>query len=201
MSYKRFLHSPFSILHSSRGFTLMELMVVIIIMGILIALGLTSYKSTQIKSRDIRRKNDLSQIAKALELYYNDYGQYPTDTNSKIYGCGTAGASVCEWGSPFQTLKADGTVKTVYMSKLVGDMSSGRVYYYNRFTILPGSYNAYQLYTRLENTQDGDIPHNSINGKAQSYGATVCGTGILCNYSVTSTNANAEADSHTLQDD
>lgn len=178
-----------------KGFTLIELLIVMTILGFLITAGIASYRSVQTKSRDIKRKNDLRQIASALEAYFNDYNVYPADTNQKIYGCGTTGATVCEWGSPFQTLKADGTtVKTMYMPKLPSDPSSGRVYYYDRTGTT-----SYQLYARIENTEDSDVPHSGTT--PLSYDITVCNTSgdpIQCNYGVASTNKKPE-DNHALE--
>ena len=43
------------------GFTLVELMIVMIIMGILVLAGVGSFISSQKRSRDTKRKNDLRQ--------------------------------------------------------------------------------------------------------------------------------------------
>jgi len=59
------------------GFTLMELLIVIAILGLLATIGLGSFRTSQMKGRDAQRKSDLSQIQKALEMYYNDYSGYP----------------------------------------------------------------------------------------------------------------------------
>lgn len=165
----------------TRGFTLIELMVVMTIMGLLIIVGVASYTSVQTKSRDGRRKSDLRQIASALEAYYNDYSTYPpNDPNTfGINGCGTTGTASCVWESAFQTLRADGvTVKTMYMPKLPGDPASGRRYYYMRSGTNPPSY---QLYAMLENVQDRDYSATIV---AKGLG---CGGGV-CNYGVSSSN-------------
>ncbi len=181
-----------------KGFTLMELLVVMAILGILITVGLTSYKSVQAKSRDSRRKSDMRQIASALELYYNDYDRYPTDTNNVINGCGTAGVSVCAWGSVFQTLKADGvSVKTMYMPKLSGDPVGTYNYYYD---VYGSQGKGYQLFARLENTQDIDLKRDGSNN-VYYYVGTFCMTGNKkCNFGITSTNLTLDdaSQGHTL---
>ena len=59
------------------GFTLIELLVVIAIIGILSSVVLASLNTARAKSRDARRIADLSQIQKALELFYDANRQYP----------------------------------------------------------------------------------------------------------------------------
>lgn len=62
---------------NNRGFTLFELLVVISIIGILAAVGLASYSSTQKRARDAKRKEDLKTLQTALEQYYASMGSYP----------------------------------------------------------------------------------------------------------------------------
>jgi general secretion pathway protein G len=61
----------------ARGFTLIELLVVIAIIGMLAAIVLASLNSARVKSRDARRLSDISELQKAVELYYNDNQVYP----------------------------------------------------------------------------------------------------------------------------
>ncbi len=54
------------------GFTLIELLVVISIMAILSLIGFGIFTSTQGKARDARRKADIDEISKVLEVHFND---------------------------------------------------------------------------------------------------------------------------------
>jgi prepilin-type N-terminal cleavage/methylation domain-containing protein len=72
------------------GFTLVELLVVISIIGILATLAMVSYTGAQKQARDTRRKSDLKQYQAALESYANSYqALYPK------YGGGTPITTLC----------------------------------------------------------------------------------------------------------
>ncbi len=62
---------------NQKGFTIIELLVVIVIIGILVALALPQLFAAQARGRDTDRKNDLKNISQQLETYYNDEGEYP----------------------------------------------------------------------------------------------------------------------------
>jgi len=61
----------------NKGFTFIEILVVVTIIGVLTAIGVTSYRAATKKSRDGKRKADLEQIRAALEMYKADIDQYP----------------------------------------------------------------------------------------------------------------------------
>lgn len=66
---------------SRSGFTVVELAVVIVVIGLLAALVVMSYRYIQKQARDDRRIADIANIQKAMELYYNDNGKYPSPTS------------------------------------------------------------------------------------------------------------------------
>jgi len=144
------------------GFTLIELLVVVVILGILAAVGLGQFYTAQKRGRDAQRKENLASITKALEMYYNDYEQYPNDASSLV------------WGDEF----TDG--KTIYMKQLPTDPASNFQYYYGADA--DGSY--YKLYGLLEHSEDID--------RGGPYTGTDCGGGTECNYCIASSNESCE---------
>lgn len=61
----------------SGGFTLMELMVVIVIMGLLAAVILAAVQQSRAQGRDASRVQAVKELQKAIELHYSEYGYYP----------------------------------------------------------------------------------------------------------------------------
>jgi general secretion pathway protein G len=60
-----------------KGFTIVELLIVIVVIGVLAAITVVAYNGIQQRGRDAQRQSDVKAIAKALELYYVDNGKYP----------------------------------------------------------------------------------------------------------------------------
>ena len=74
-----------------KGFTLIEMLIVIAIIGILASIVLVGLGPVQRNARDARRASDLRQIQTLLELCYARAGSYPADIAvGTIQGCSGA---------------------------------------------------------------------------------------------------------------
>lgn len=154
-----------------RGFTLMELLVVVAVMLILAVLGFSSYIFSIKKSHDVVRKSDLAAIAKGLEAFANDFTVYPDDDGAgKIKACGADTAlTACVWGDDAMKVSIGGKDQT-YMVKIPKDPAGNQSYYYEKTD------SGFNLYTALENTSD---PNYSVT-------AISCGDDdVNCNYTLT----------------
>ena len=75
---------------TKKAFTLIELMIVVVILGILMATILPKLTWAQARARDAARVADLSNIAAALSVYYDDNGQFPDKANANDAECLTS---------------------------------------------------------------------------------------------------------------
>lgn len=65
-------------LKKQKGFTLVELLIVIIIIGILATLVIVTFTGVQQKARDSKRQTDLNAVDSHVEAFYAQYAFYPT---------------------------------------------------------------------------------------------------------------------------
>jgi len=66
-------------MRAPRGFTLIELMIVIVIIGILATMAILNYTAAKQKSYEAQMKSDLRNLATAEEAYFYDSSSYTTN--------------------------------------------------------------------------------------------------------------------------
>ena len=83
---RRALHrSSFIVPRSSqKGFTLIELIIVVTIIGILAGLAIVNVKFAQRKAREAALMDDLATMRKAIDNFYADKQRYPSDLNELV---------------------------------------------------------------------------------------------------------------------
>lgn len=129
----------------SRGFTLIEILIAIAIVAILVTFMMPNFIGIRIRARDTRRKSDLSQIQKALELYKSDQNPpaYPATGFFNSALCGICWSSTANCGG------------NIYMRNVPCDPQSAAPTPYI-FTRDPDDSLKYSLSACLENASDPD---------------------------------------------
>lgn len=161
-----------------RGFTLIELMTVIALIMILSVVGIGTYTQATVKSKDTQRKNDINQMVKAAESFYNDVGRYPLSITGQEYmHCYTVSNGVtnnptCD-GNKLYTF-IEGAI-TNYIN-IPEDPEPNYKYVY-----ISEDGATFEFYAALENTGDRDLIKDA-NGEVINYPVSC---GAPCNYKVT----------------
>lgn len=109
-----------------RGFTIVELLIVIVVVAVLAAISVVAYNGIQQRARDNVRKQDVAAIAKALQLYAVDKGGFMS-TGSGCGGNGNGGGWYSyEGGSGYTTSISNCLISEKYVNKEILDPSGLR---------------------------------------------------------------------------
>jgi type II secretion system protein G len=202
---------------SQSGFTLMELMIVMVILGILATMVIGAFLASQKKGRDTRRKSDLAQLEKSLEMFNADNGFFPKSHNGMIAGCNDASHTGpdnmvdCAWDSKTSWYLTVNGQTVTYQEQMPTDPkkdntgASVQHYYYDAVLDPADPTNkkaiSYQLYSLLEDPDDHQALTFDNNQHIETYLGTNCyvtGT-VECNYGIASTNGRPDNNGHTLR--
>jgi len=161
-----------------KGFTLIEILIVVAIIAILASVVLIGLGPTQQAGRDARRLSDLHQIQNGLELFYNKCGYYP----------GTAPAGACTNGATtgFAEMSAallPGAANIGVNTVPKDPTNSGAHVYYYRTNGVAAS--EYLLTTQLENANNSvfnsyTAPATGIYTNGDTLPAAGCGQPDYC---------------------
>ena len=83
--------------HNEKGMTLLEIMIVLVILGGLIAILATQVQGRLKSSKIKQAKIQIAEMGKALDMYFTDCNQYPS-TEEGMQALVTAPPSCTNWG-------------------------------------------------------------------------------------------------------
>lgn len=108
--------------HKRKAFTLIELIVVVMIIGLLATALTPKLLTIQSKARDTQRQIDIKNIAAALSLYHTDYNAFPLSAcNASSTYVNTIEPTVCQWNHPYATTwSIEYSQFTGFLTKLEG---------------------------------------------------------------------------------
>jgi general secretion pathway protein G len=72
------------VLIGKKGYTLLELMIVVAIVGILVTLAIPNFQQSAMKARETALKQNLFTMRAVLDQYYADRGDYPDSLESLV---------------------------------------------------------------------------------------------------------------------
>jgi len=110
------------------GFTIVELLIVIVVIAILAAISFVAYNNIQQRARDNMRKADIANLAKGIELYHAANGNYPMTSGwcTQYSGPGYIAAFRAELQPYMQNIPLDPLFASTYQDyfyRNVGDTS------------------------------------------------------------------------------
>ncbi len=121
---------------TSAGFTIVELLIVIVVIGILATITIVAYSGIQNRARDTQRVQDIKAITKALEVYKIQTGDYPLAVGSTGQGGWEISVPTASNSDFLSILRTSGVMSKVPVDPTnTGDMyvAGSKIYHYYRY--------------------------------------------------------------------
>ncbi len=121
-----------------RGFTLLELMVVAVIIGILAAVAIPNYMNNAEKAKVKAAQAELKTIATGLELYYVEEGEYPAAGENNLVSeidddledyIGKNVPTMDPWGNGYNYEKSDDEYSLYALHDVDGDGDDDKIFF------------------------------------------------------------------------
>lgn len=149
------MQTPRQKTQTSRGFTIVELLIVIVVIAILASIGIVAYSGIQGRAHDSAVQQDLRQIGMTLELFRADQGRFPEAMNW-----------LHDNFDDYRITVSHGSYADTYFNLLYCTASS-----HSRYTVVAQSRSGAVYYTGHE----GQVRlSDGTSAFAQGNGATIC---------------------------
>lgn len=166
------------------GFTIVELLIVIVVIGILAAITVVAYNGVQMRAKNAHTQSALSGVARKIEVYYAENGNYPSTGGLSVTrtddNC-TAGTSQADWvpgivGLPQSDQPYRGVAN---LSGCYIYASDGQQYVVTAWNMVLGSSQNDTMYRRLGFRESGFMNANVYYCNHVNIGGIASGTYVL----------------------